>query len=68
MGLLPFDPEVLKAMGFAFDDACRKLDLADRTDAATEIIASIIIDQARLGHRDPARLCDAVLEICKSPR
>ena len=55
-----FDPDAIRAMGVAFDDVCRAL-AADRRDLASRLIARKIIELARAGERDPARLCDETL-------
>ena len=57
-----FDPETVKLMGTAFDDACRQLGLADRTDPLTAIVAGKIIAAAKAGERDPQRLCAEALK------
>jgi hypothetical protein len=57
-----FDPDAVKAMTAAYEDACTALDLADRTDPLTEIIARMIIERAKQGELDPVRLCEAVLD------
>jgi hypothetical protein len=49
-------------MTSAFEQALRKLGLTDRTDGATEIVARKVIEFAKQGERDPARLCAAVLK------
>ena len=51
-----FDPEIAKAMGLAFEKACRTLGLALTSDPATEAVAKVIIDLADAGERDPAVL------------
>ena len=51
-----FPPEVVKAMGLAFEKACRTLGLAPTSDRATEAVAKVIIDLADAGERDPALL------------
>jgi len=51
-----FEPETVAAMGAAFEKACRKLGLARTHDAATEIVAKVIIELAERGERDPERL------------
>jgi len=61
----PFDPDATRAMGVAFDDACRRLGLTDKADRATEIVARKIIEVAQRGERDPIRLADAVLKSFK---
>ena len=57
-----FDPEAVKAMTTAFDDALRTLKLVDRSDPIIEIVARKIVEVARLGERDPARLCELALK------
>jgi len=56
-----FEPEVLASMGIAFAAACEALGLADKTDKATELVASRIITLARCGEHDSERLKAAVL-------
>ena len=57
---LAFDPDTIHAMGAAFDDVCRTL-AADRHDLASRLIARKIIELARGGERDRARLCSETL-------
>ncbi len=56
-----FDAEQLRAMGVAFESACRTLGLTDTNDRLTEIIAAKIIETARGGESDPVRLYEAVM-------
>jgi hypothetical protein len=56
-----FDPEVVRAMSVAFDNACRTLGLDKRTDPASEAVAKKIIELAQRGVRDPASLSERVL-------
>jgi hypothetical protein len=47
-------PEVIQAMGVAFQNACRRLRLSVTAgDQAAELVASKIIDLAQRGERDP---------------
>ena len=55
-----FDPEAVKALVAAFDDACAALHL-DRNDPSATLVARKIIEHARHGKRDPIRLREAVL-------
>jgi len=55
-----FDPDTVRLVGAAFDDVCRAL-AADRRDLASRLIARKIIDLARGGERDRARLCGETL-------
>jgi hypothetical protein len=57
-----FEPELLASMGVAFAAACEALGLADKTDQATELVASRIIALARCGEHDAERLKAAVLK------
>ena len=57
-----FEPDVLASMGIAFAAACEALGLADKTDKATELVASRIIALARHGEHDSERLKAAVLK------
>ena len=61
-----FDPELIHAMGIAFQTVCRELRLSEKSDAATELVATKIIHFARTGERDPQRLCRAVLDQFKA--
>jgi hypothetical protein len=56
-----FEPEVTKSMSIAFEDACRELKLSEGAAREREAIAVRIIELARRGERDPARLRERVL-------
>ncbi len=61
-----FDPEVISAMGTAFEDVCKAL--AGRSEFAKETIADKILVLARGGEIDPIVLRDTVLsELGLSP-
>jgi hypothetical protein len=51
-----FAPDDIKLLSDAFEGALRELQLVDRTDPATELIAKRIIELAQRGERDPNRL------------
>jgi hypothetical protein len=59
MRIASFDDEATMAMGEAFDRACKSL--LNAGSAAREIAANRIIELARNGERDPARLCEQAL-------
>ena len=66
-GILPFlkgqavfDPEATQAMSTAFEAVCRTLKV-NGNEREREVIASRIIELARRGERDPARIRDRVL-------
>jgi len=56
-----FDPEATSAMSAAFDAVCDALNLAPSDARGRETVAARIIELARRGERDPARLRDRVL-------
>jgi hypothetical protein len=53
---LVFDDEAIRAMGTAFDQACRSLRLFAHFDRVRELVAKRIIEAAKNGERDPIRL------------
>jgi hypothetical protein len=53
-----FGPDEIRVLTSAFDDVLRKLDLADRVDPVTEVVARKIIELAQQGERDPIRLSE----------
>jgi hypothetical protein len=57
-----FDPEDIANMSAAFEAGLRKLGLVDRSDPATMAVAKLIIEFAKGGERDPARLCALALQ------
>jgi hypothetical protein len=56
-----FDPPTIEAMSAAFEAVCASLELVDRSDPLTEIVARKVIEVAGTGERDPQRICDLVL-------
>jgi hypothetical protein len=56
-----FDPEVISAMAAAFDDVCKALDAAGRSDVTKDTIAAKIIDLARAGECDSLVLYEMAL-------
>jgi hypothetical protein len=60
-----FSPEHIKVLTAAFEDVLRALDLIDRTDPQTELVARKIIECAQTGERDPVRLRDCALKLLR---
>jgi hypothetical protein len=56
-----FDPETTRAMGVAFEMACRSLQLSDTADPLTKLVATKIVDSASTGEHDAVRLHEAVM-------
>jgi hypothetical protein len=57
-----FDTDAVKAMSAAFEEACRMLGLAERTDSLRDFVARKIIECAQTGERDPIVLRDCALK------
>jgi hypothetical protein len=57
-----FTPEDRKVLADAFEDTLRELKLVDREDPVTRLVAEIMIELAKEGERDPARLRDLTLK------
>jgi hypothetical protein len=57
-----FSPEDVSRMTAAYEAALRLLQLTDRTDPVTEIVAKKIIEVARNGERDPPHICARALK------
>jgi DNA-binding NtrC family response regulator len=53
---MAFDPERTDALVKAYEDSLRVLQLRDRSDPVTKLIAKTLIDLAQAGERDPDRL------------
>jgi hypothetical protein len=60
-----FSPEDVKILVDAFEDTLRALKLTDRKDPQGVTVAKLIIELAKGGERDPARLRDQVLQILR---
>ncbi len=56
-----FDPEATNAMSIAFEQICSSLKLLDTDTHGREAVAAQIIELARRGEKDAARLRDRVL-------
>ena len=56
-----FDDAATWVIGEAFDHACKSLRRFGTLITARELIAKRIIDAAKNGERDPARLCQQAL-------
>jgi hypothetical protein len=57
-----FTPEDVKILIEAFEGALNALKLVDRDDQLSIMVAKLIIEFAKEGERDPARLRDLVLK------
>ena len=56
-----FEPEATKAMGVAFEKACRTLGLALTPDPVTASVAKVIVALAEAGETDAERLYEGAL-------
>jgi hypothetical protein len=57
-----FGPEDIASMSAGFELALSTLGLVDRNNPAALAVAKLIIELAKEGERDPARLCDQALK------
>ena len=51
-----YGPEEIARLASAYEQALKALRLTDRGDPVTEIVAKKVIDVARTGETDPARI------------
>ena len=64
-----FDDQATKAMGEAFETACKVLDEAGQSSSVVyEAVAKCIIEIAKSGERDPNQLSDRALTACGHQR
>lgn len=59
-------PEEIAVLNRAFEYALRSLDLVDRNDPITEIVARKIIDVGTADLRDPAKISEITLRQLKA--
>ena len=57
-----FEPEEIVIMSAAYEHCLRVLQLADREDPITELVAQKIIKVARTGEPDPAKISERALQ------
>ncbi len=62
-----FDPDSIRVMSVAFENACKQLGILDKHDAVTKIVARTVIDMAQRGYRDEDSLTDAVMQEFRPP-
>jgi hypothetical protein len=58
---LVFEPEIIQVMAGAYEELLGALQLADRNDPFSEVVAKEVIELARLGVRDAAEIRHRVL-------
>jgi hypothetical protein len=56
-----FEPKAIEAMNTAFEAVCKTLQLLNRDDPLTQLVARTIIDVARSGEHEPQRIHDLAL-------
>lgn len=62
LGEAAFSPEDVRGLSAAYEAALQLLQLKDRADPVTELVAAKIIQVFRLGERDPPRICARALK------
>jgi hypothetical protein len=63
-----FDPEVLEALGKAYDMALAALHDVGQPKVVREVLARRIVKAAMRGERDPAKLCATALSAFNDDR
>jgi hypothetical protein len=63
--VLVLGPEDLAKLVAGFESALAKLHLNDRNDPMTRLVASLVIQLAKDGERDPNRLAERASEIVR---
>jgi hypothetical protein len=64
---LSLDPEEVEKLVAAYEDALRALQLSDRGDRITTIVAQRIVEAAKTGVRDPVQLCAMAIKDLRVP-
>lgn len=62
-----FEPEDVACMTAVYENVLALLELTDRSDPITEIIARKIIEIAKTGEIDPEKMMTRVLDEIRSP-
>jgi len=63
-----YSPEEVRILASAYEDCLSKLNIADSTDPMAETVAKKIIEAARSGIRNPARLVERALAELQVPK
>jgi hypothetical protein len=63
-----FDPEIIQVMTGAYEELLGDLDLANRNDPFTEIVAKEVLRAARQGVQDVAEMHQQVLGTLGKPQ
>jgi hypothetical protein len=58
-----FDPETIEVLSRAYEDLLRDLQLADRDDPFTQVVANEVMKVARMGVRNAAEIRQCVLDV-----
>jgi hypothetical protein len=64
---LSLNPEEIEKVTLAYENALRALELSNRTDSITTIIAERIVEAAKTGVRDPDQLCAMAIKDLRVP-
>jgi hypothetical protein len=63
-----FPPELVAMMGQVFEDVLKTLNLADRNDPVTELVAHKVLELVQSGERDRVRLKQLTLAAIQEQR
>ena len=62
-----FGPEDIERLSTAYEEALRLLQLSDRSDPITQIIAERIIQAAQTGVHEPSEICRLAIKDLRVP-
>ena len=62
-----FDPDAVKVLVAAFEDACERRKVHDTKSAMAFLVAKSIIQIAKEGERNPERLTQRVIALYRKP-
>jgi hypothetical protein len=62
-----FGPEDIERLSAAYEEALHLLQLSDRTDPITQIVAQRIIEAAKTGVRERSQLCQLAIKDLRVP-
>jgi len=61
-----FEPDAIKAMKLAYEGILIDLRVTNRADPVTQLIATTLIEYARMGEHDPVKLRECITKEFKS--
>jgi hypothetical protein len=63
-----FSPDEVAILIAVFEETLKELELVDREDPVTQLVAKRIIELAKQGERDPKQLFDLTIKSIRRPK